>query len=439
MGSKKQCMRCMEFYDQRFDICPYCGYEENSERKELLHIDAGTVLADRYLVGNALGFGGFGVTYIGYDRKLKRKVAIKEYLPSEFATRALHQPEVMVNSSEKKMQQFAAGMNKFLDEAKKLATLSSLDGIVHIYDSFEANHTAYIVMEYLEGETLTAFMKREKKIPEEQAVDIVVPILQTLEDVHRHGIIHRDIAPDNIFLAKGQDGKTHVKLIDFGASRYASTSHSKSLTVLIKPGYSPAEQYQSNGEQGPFTDVYAVGAVLYQLVTGVRPEDAFERRTQMQSGGKDPLKDPSCYNGDLSESFENALMNAMSVRVEDRSETAEIFLRELTSQEPVKRRVSSIRRIDFMRWPLWAKIGVPTSAVAVITLIVLLAAGVIGFKGAVGIYKLPEGMTRVPDMINASMDDAQTWLDEAGLQERSTPRDLLKMWYLLRIYPQAAW
>ena len=105
-------------------------------------------------------------------------------------------------------------------------------------------------MEYLEGETLTAFMKREKKIPEEQAVDIVVPILQTLEDVHRHGIIHRDIAPDNIFLAKGQDGKTHVKLIDFGASRYASTSHSKSLTVLIKPGYSPAEQYQSNGEQG---------------------------------------------------------------------------------------------------------------------------------------------------------------------------------------------
>ena len=415
MGSKKQCMRCMEFYDQRFDICPYCGYEENSERKELLHIDAGTVLADRYLVGNALGFGGFGVTYIGYDRKLKRKVAIKEYLPSEFATRALHQPEVMVNSSEKKMQQFAAGMNKFLDEAKKLATLSSLDGIVHIYDSFEANHTAYIVMEHLEGETLTAFMKREKKIPEEQAVDIVVPILQTLEEVHRHGIIHRDIAPDNIFLAKGQDGKTHVKLIDFGASRYASTSHSKSLTVLIKPGYSPAEQYQSNGEQGPFTDVYAVGAVLYQLVTGVRPEDAFERRTQLQSGGKDPLKDPSCYNGDLSENFENALMNAMSVRVEDRSETAEIFLRELTSQEPVKRRVSSIRRIDFMRWPLWAKI-VPTSAVAVITLIVLLAAGVIGFKGAVGVYKLPEGMARVPDMINASMDDAQTWLDEAGLQ-----------------------
>lgn len=416
MESSKQCMQCMEFYDAQYDICPYCGYEENSGKKELLHIDAGTVLIDRYLIGNALGFGGFGVTYIGYDQKLKRKVAIKEYLPSEFATRALHQPEVMINNNEKKMQQFSAGMKKFLDEAKKLAKLSSLDGIVHIYDSFEANRTAYIVMEYLEGETLASYMKREKKLTEEAAMDIIVPVLQTLEEVHHSGIIHRDIAPDNIFLAKGQDGKTHVKLIDFGASRYASTSHSKSLTVLIKPGYSPAEQYQSNGEQGTFTDVYAVGAVLYHLVTGVRPEDAFERRTQIQSGGKDPLKDPSCYNDELSENFENALMNALSVRVEDRSETADAFLQELISGEPVKRRVSSIRRIDFMRWPLWAKIGVPASAAAAITLIVLLATGVIGFKGAVGVYKLPDGMTRVPDTINANVEDAQKWLKDAALQ-----------------------
>lgn len=416
MESSKQCMQCMEFYDAQYDICPYCGYEENSGKKELLHIDAGTVLIDRYLIGNALGFGGFGVTYIGYDQKLKRKVAIKEYLPSEFATRALHQPDVMINNNEKKMQQFTAGMKKFLEEAKKLAKLSSLDGIVHIYDSFEANHTAYIVMEYLEGETLASYMKREKKLTEEAAMDIIVPVLQTLEEVHHSGIIHRDIAPDNIFLAKGQDGKTHVKLIDFGASRYASTSHSKSLTVLIKPGYSPAEQYQSNGEQGTFTDVYAVGAVLYHLVTGVRPEDAFERRTQIQSGGKDPLKDPSCYNDELSKNFENALMNALSVRVEDRSETADAFLQELISGETVKRRVSSIRRIDFMRWPLWAKIGVPASAAAAITLIVLLAAGVIGFKGAVGVYKLPDGMTRVPDTINANVEDAQKWLKDAALQ-----------------------
>lgn len=416
MESSKQCMQCMEFYDAQYDICPYCGYEENSGKKELLHIDAGTVLIDRYLIGNALGFGGFGVTYIGYDQKLKRKVAIKEYLPSEFATRALHQPDVMINNNEKKMQQFTAGMKKFLEEAKKLAKLSSLDGIVHIYDSFEANHTAYIVMEYLEGETLASYMKREKKLTEEAAMDIIVPVLQTLEEVHHSGIIHRDIAPDNIFLAKGQDGKTHVKLIDFGASRYASTSHSKSLTVLIKPGYSPAEQYQSNGEQGTFTDVYAVGAVLYHLVTGVRPEDAFERRTQIQSGGKDPLKDPSCYNDELSENFENALMNALSVRVEDRSETADAFLQELISKEPVKRRVSSIRRIDFMRWPLWAKISVPVSAAAAITLIVLLATGVIGFKGAVGVYKLPDGMTRVPDTINANVEDAQKWLKDAALQ-----------------------
>ena len=124
----------------------------------------------------------------------------------------------------------------------------------------------------------------------------------------------------------------------------------------------------------------------------------------------------SCYNNELPENFENALMNALSVRVEDRSETADTFLQELISEEPVKRRVSSIRRIDFMRWPLWAKIGVPASAMAAITLIVLLAVGVIGFKGAVGVYKLPDGMTRVPDTINASVDDAQKWLEEAVLQ-----------------------
>lgn len=415
-NAKKQCMSCMEFYDSEFDICPYCGQEEGRSANELLHIDSGTIIADRYLVGNAIGYGGFGVTYMGYDQKLNRKVAIKEYLPSEFATRALHRQEVMVNNNEKKKQQFASGMNKFLQEAQKLAELSNLDGIVHIYDSFEANNTAYIVMEHLKGETLAAYLKREKKMTEQQAMDMIVPVLQTLDEVHKHGIIHRDIAPDNIFLAEGSNGETRVKLIDFGASRYASTSHSKSLTVLIKPGYSPAEQYQSNGEQGTFTDVYAVGAVLYRMVTGVQPVDAFERRTQMQSGKRDPMKDPSVYNEELTENFENALMNALNVRVEDRSPTAAAFLEELISFEPVKRRGVSIRKIDFMKWPLWAKIGVPAAGAAVIAMIVLLALGVIGFKGAIGNFKLPADMARVPDLINADVDDAQKWLEEVSLQ-----------------------
>ena len=415
-NAKKQCMNCMEFYDSEFDICPYCGQEEGRSAKELLHIDPGTIIAGRYLIGNAIGYGGFGVTYMGYDQKLNRKVAIKEYLPSEFATRALHRQEVMVNNNEKKIQQFASGMNTFLQEAQKLAKLSNLDGIVHIYDSFEANNTAYIVMEHLEGETLAAYLKREKKMTEQQAMDMIVPVLQTLDEVHKHGIIHRDIAPDNIFLAEGSNGDIKVKLIDFGASRYASTSHSKSLTVLIKPGYSPAEQYQSNGEQGAFTDVYAVGAVLYFMVTGVQPVDAFERRTQMQSGKHDPMKDPSVYNEELTENFENALMNALNVRVEDRSPTAAAFLEELISFDPVKRRGASIRKIDFMKWPLWAKIGVPAAGVAVIAMIVLLALGVIGFKGAIGNFKLPADMARVPDLINADVEDAQKWLEEVSLQ-----------------------
>lgn len=417
---EKQCMGCMEFYDSKFDVCPFCGSTENKEAKELLHIEPGTVITapdgNQYVIGNSIGYGGFGVTYIGYDRKLKRKVAIKEYLPSEFATRALHKPDVMVNNSEKKKQQFEKGKDKFLQEAQKLAQVSNVDGIVHIYDSFEANNTAYIVMEYLEGETLSSYLEQKKMLTEEQATDMIVPVLQTLDEVHGHGIIHRDIAPDNIFLAKDGKGNTKVKLIDFGASRYASTSHSKSLTVLIKPGYSPAEQYQSNGEQGAYTDIYAVAAVLYRMVTGVQPVDAFERRTRIQSGKKDPLAAPSAYNSELSENFENALLNAMNVRVEDRSATASEFLEELISFEPVKRRGVSIRKIDFLKWPRWAKIAVPSALSATLMLVILFVTGVIHFDMAEETFDLPAEMAIVPDLTDTDFSNAQTIAEKHELQ-----------------------
>lgn len=419
-SKKKQCMSCMEFYDSSFDVCPHCGHVEASTSKELLHIAPGKTITDpsgnAYLVGNSIGYGGFGITYVGYDIKLKRKVAIKEYLPSEFATRALNKTDVMVNSAEKKKQQFESGKSKFLQEAQKLAQVSNVDGIVHIYDSFEANNTAYIIMEYLEGETLATFLEHESKLTEEQANDIIIPVLQALDEVHSHGIIHRDIAPDNIFLAKDSKGNAQVKLIDFGASRYASTSHSKSLTVLIKPGYSPAEQYQSNGEQGTFTDVYAAGAVLYRMITGVQPVDAFERRTMIQSGKRDPLKDPTYYNTELSENFENALMNAMNVRVEDRSATASEFLEELISFEPVKRRGVTIRKIDFLKWPLWAKIAVPTAIVSAITLLILFITGVISFKWGQREFDLPEDMAIVPDLTASDVAMAQERIAEIPLQ-----------------------
>ena len=421
-NTKRRCMGCMKLYSSEFDICPYCGYEVGEGVGQLLHLDPGTKLKERYLIGRALGYGGFGVTYLGFDTLLERKVAIKEYLPSEFATRAHHEVQVVLKSrdDEKKRQQFERGKERFLKEAQKLSTIGDLEGVVHIHDSFEENGAAYIVMEYLEGETLSSYLAREKVLSEQQAMDMMIPLLHSLQEVHEHGIIHRDIAPDNIFLVRGEDGKLTVKLIDFGASRYASASHSKSLTMLIKPGFSPAEQYQSNGEQGTFTDVYSIGAVLYCMVTGERPPDALTRRTQLQTGKRDLLIEPSHYQPELSENFENALLNALSVRVEDRTETAEAFLAELTSEEPVKRRGSSVRKIDFMKWPLWAKIGIPAAGAAVLGLIVLLACGVIGFKGSAKEYQLPQEMSRVPNLVNFSMEEVQGWIDEAELLVSNT-------------------
>ena len=407
-------MGCMESYNAAYDLCPYCGYEDGQPARELLHIPPGTVLKDRYVIGRALGYGGFGVTYIGWDKQLKRKLAIKEYLPSEFATRMIHQKDLIVSNSEKKRQQYADGLKKFMQEGQKLAQVSNVDGIVHMYDCFEANNTAYITMEHLEGETLAAFLEREGKVSEQQAMDLIIPVLQALEAVHEKGIIHRDIAPDNIFLARSADGELKVKLIDFGAAKFATTSHSKSLTVIIKPGYSPEEQYRSNGDQGTYTDVYALAAVLYRMVTGVQPADAFERRTMIETKKKDPLAEPAKYNRDLSANFEIALLNAMNVRIEDRTATIAQFEEELISFAPVKRRGSSIRRIDFMRWPLWAKIGVPIGSAA--SLCLLIWGLIVTFSNPVSNYELPEGMTRVPDFITADFEQAKQWAAEANLQ-----------------------
>ena len=402
-----RCLGCMAEYENGLKMCPLCGYEAGKITDSPLHMLPGTILLDRYLVGKVIGYGGFGVTYIGWDSILQQRVAIKEYLPSEFATRSMGQADVTVFGGNK-AQQFADGMAKFIDEAKRLAQFQSEDGIVRVYDSFETNNTAYIIMEYLDGETLTTFLNREGKVPIEKAVEMVTPVIRSLETVHKAGIIHRDIAPDNIMIAK--DGK--VKLIDFGAARYATTSHSRSLTVIIKPGYSPEEQYRSRGDQGPHTDVYALGAVLYRMVTGETPPDALERRAFFENKKKDILVSPS-KSCKIPKNIENAILNAMNVRIEDRTSSAEAFLQQLTSEAPVQRVMGKIKSIDLMRWPLWAKIIIPTGGIAVATLLALLLTGKISFaNNLITTLTLGENMTRVPSVINYSVGVAQEKLDE---------------------------
>lgn len=398
----RRCMGCMELFGDGFEICPHCGYIIGTHAEEAIHIEPGTLLHDRYIVGKVLGFGGFGVTYLGWDGKLEQKVAIKEYLPGEFSTRMPGQSQVTVFNGDKS-EQFRDGLKKFIEEAKRLAKFQNEPGIVKVFDSFEENETAYIIMEYLDGETLTSYLKREKQIPEDEAVAMLIPVMESLQVVHAEGILHRDIAPDNIFLTKSGE----VKLIDFGASRYATTSHSRSLTVIIKPGYSPEEQYRSRGDQGPYTDVYALAATLYKMITGKTPPDAMERRAKYENQSKDILEMPHKINKNISINRENAILNAMNVRIEDRTPDAASFIRELNSETPVKRVYGKIKKIDIYAWPLWLKISVPALLLCLITFGSLLATGVIKFDSHFSEeIIIPENIVTVPDVEGLYSDEA---------------------------------
>ena len=409
----KFCMGCMEQFGDEFNICPHCGYIEDTKAEEALHMEPGSILRDRYIIGRVLGFGGFGVTYVGWDATLEQKVAIKEYLPSEFSTRIPGQTQITVYDGDK-AEQFADGLSNFVEEAQRLAKFHREDGIVRIFDSFAANNTAYIVMEYLQGDTLAEYLKREKTVAVDEAIKMLLPVIQSLKAVHEQGIIHRDIAPDNIFLAT--DGK--VKLIDFGAARFATASHSRSLTVIIKPGYSPEEQYRSRGDQGAYTDVYAIGATLYRMVTGIIPPDALERRAQFESKKKDILTPIGKYTKGLTENQETAILNALNVRIEDRTPDMATLSKELTTEEPekVKRLYGKIKKIDVLRWPLWAKLSTVAAMFSVITLSVLLFLGVIGFDAMLQTdIDIPDGMSRVPSIVNNDLPQARELLSEATL------------------------
>lgn len=408
----KLCMGCMEHYSDRDVQCPHCGYIEGTRSENAMHMTPGTILMERYIVGKVIGFGGFGVTYIGWDALLQTKIAIKEYLPSEFSTRVVGQTQVTVYNGDKH-EQFSDGMKKFIEEAKRLAKFHSASGIVKIFDSFECNNTAYIIMELLEGETLAEMLTREKTLSTDQAIRMMRPIMESLLVVHKSGIIHRDIAPDNIFVTKNGE----VKLIDFGAARYATTTHSRSLTVIIKPGYSPEEQYRSKGDQGPHTDVYAVAATMYKMITGITPPDALERRAFYENKKKDILEPISKHNKSISANQETAILNALNVLVEDRTPTMERFIEELDSADTVKRVEGTIKKVDVLKWPLWAKIGVPVLSVALISFIVLFATGVIGFNANLKKdIEIPEGQTRVPSILSSDYTSAQDMIKSANLQ-----------------------
>ena len=398
----------MRRIDDSAERCPHCGYVPGTRPEKPYYIAPGSFLQGRYLLGKVLGSGGFGVTYIGYDTMLSRRVGVKEYLPGEFATRTAGSTQVMIYSGDK-AEQFQAGKEKFLEEAGRLTKFENTPEIIHVYGCFEENNTAYMVMEYLEGESLRRKLERDGKMPVEEAVLIVFDVLHALEAVHREGMIHRDIAPDNIFLVNDPEtGKYRTKLIDFAAARYATTTHSRSLTVLVKQGFAPPEQYRSRGDQGPWTDVYSLAATFYYMITGVYPQDALERKV------RDGLKPPSKLGVRIGKYTETALLNAMNLNIEDRTPSAEAFEEELRS-------LTVVRKVDqkqkaVLAIPLWVKILVPAASVAVIAFAVLLGSGRIRFARVLpGQQVHEEGVVQVPNVINQERGEAENIAAESGI------------------------
>ena len=408
----KRCLGCMGIINDQDTVCSKCGYVEGTLAKEAYHLPPGCVLRKRFLVGRVLGFGGFGVTYIGYDQVLNIVVAIKEYLPSEFSTRVPGQTMVTIYSGERE-EQFLAGKDKMLEEARRLAAFQDVGGIVSIYDSFEENRTVYLIMEFLEGETLKKKLLREKKLSLDESLRITNEVLSALESVHQKGIIHRDVAPDNIYLTKSGQ----VKILDFGAARYATSKHSRSLSLMVKPGYTPEEQYQSHGRQGPWTDVYAVAATCYHMITGIVPEDSMER------GIKDELKSPLKLGIKIPKSVSRALMNALNIKVEDRTQSAKEFKAELAAAQ-VKVKKSTRKGPDLMKWPLWLKILVGIGLAGVMVFLGLLAANVIQFDvSSWSQASVEEGMVRVPSFVNDTQLEALKKGEELGLQVKTKDKE----------------
>ncbi len=268
----------------------------------------GHLLKNRYEVLSVIGHGGFGITYACRDVTLNLKVAVKEYYPDGFVTRDCKKSATVTYSTTPENMEFIEkGRKRFIDEARVLAKFAGEAGIVDVRDYFEENNTAYIVMEFLDGKDLRQYLKEKGRLPAEHAVKLLLPVMESLEKVHRQGLIHRDISPDNIRMV----GKK-VKLLDFGAARDFSFEGNKTMTVMLKRGYAPIEQYGAVESQGPWTDVYALCATLYLCITGRKPADALVRWEN------DPLQKPSQLGVTISSALENVIMKGLSVSAKDR-------------------------------------------------------------------------------------------------------------------------
>lgn len=375
MDFSRLCINCMKEKDPEQNICPHCHFDQSTYTMPPYVLSPYTVLNGRYLVGKVLGKGGFGITYIAMDMMLERVVAIKEFFVQGYMYRdnsTSTSISVSTNAGDSQEQYYQLNRKKFEKEAKIIAHLDNLTGIVKVYDFFYENDTVYMVLEYLDGINLKEYVKEHGgKLSVNEVTSKLDSVMESLQNLHEHGILHRDISPDNIMVM----GDGSLKLLDFGGAKIQANTGLSNM-VIAKKGYTPIEQYHADGNQGAWTDVYAMAATIYYCITGQVPEESIQRVE------KDTLKKPSELGAAMPGKQEEALLKALAVRGQDRYRSMEEFRSELIKSGKERKKESPKEKKVFT--------GVAVAAVAVG---IIAGAGFGGAKGqqpSLDVRSIPE-------------------------------------------------
>lgn len=325
VNGRERCVGCMKPLTAE-GRCAYCGLQQDKYRPIPRCLRPGMCLRDRYVLGRVLGEGSFGISYIAWDCLLDTVVAIKEYFPASLVSRHISEEDEDTNVyiyEKRESQKYQESLKKYLGEAKSLSAYYDLDGIVSVRDFFYANNTAYIVMGYVDGISVKEYVEKNGPIEGEKFLRMLEPVIQSLAKVHQTGVLHRDISPDNMLLTRDEK----LVLIDFGAARKENINMTRSMTVVFKRGFSPEEQYRTRGQQGAWTDVYALCATAYYALTGKTPDESIQRVLEDDMPSLTEMTDV-----DLPMQQKRAFMKGMTVDFHHRYQTMDELYQGLYQQ-----------------------------------------------------------------------------------------------------------